>query len=167
MSLFKLAMECMPIAKGDIAKCERLMLERINADPSAYLGHAARYAAKQMPRKVVRDDRAQTMRRADVIRFSSPPDNPKLDPKYKAMRRAAASAGVAAALLDFKLTGNKKLRDAERPEVVAMSENYFKQGRTCIHRAKWLQSVAQGLTDNKTVGQTYTEQQLQDMYNAS
>jgi hypothetical protein len=80
---------------------------------------------------------------------------------------SALASGIGASLLDFPLSGGLLLRDATREQVLEQVSFYEKQGRDMLHKARWLQLVAQGVPESQKVGDSLTDARAVELWKES
>ena len=70
-------------------------------------------------------------------------------------------------LMMFPLPGGKRLKDANREDLLFASEFYMKQGHDMLTKARWLTLVSQHMTGKKRVSDVMDEKKLIDLKDKS
>jgi hypothetical protein len=151
-NLHHLAKIALQECDGDTAKAAKRLLRKLKSNKAllaAITEQAVTEASKAFVSHKMRDYRAQVVHlavnntRDDVI---------------------ALSRGIANSLLEFPLAGGKKLRDASSEEVAIQANRYEQIADDTGHKARWLRLVAQSVPHGKTVGESVSEERVNELF---
>lgn len=89
---------------------------------------------------------------------------PPAPPKSKPVDLGAWEAAVTEGLMDFRIEGGKRLRDATRPELLASAAAFETRGYDQLIKGRWQRLIANELRDDlTTAGTILSEKRLADL----
>lgn len=136
------------------------------SDDATLMAALMRNAAQQRAVAVVRAVASAQRRAVWTATAGSPAPRatpPGVTPLPSGQLARMARRNVERLLDGFRLPRGTRLRDAGRVEIVEAEALYRSQSATMAGRAEWLALIAQGLTENQTVGQRYSEARLVEL----
>lgn len=152
-TLTGLAAQILEQAGGDRSRATQLMVDRLRDDPEVgqtIIDRALKIAAAQAIAHVL------AYRRTRIL-TQSPHERSLVT--QKASDRAVAFA--SARLAEFPLPSGKRLGDATRDDLQIAVTTFQRGIATLGRRANWLLLIAQKMPPLKTVGEVFSEQDLE------
>jgi hypothetical protein len=163
VTLGSLAREALTSADGRVEIAVKRLLYRLRSDHAllhTVLEAAVKLAVEERIKHKVNDDRRYIFEAAKER-------SDEAQSAAAASRRdnvIALAGGIGRCLLDFPLCGGKRLRDANRAEIMAQIERYEKSAESIMHKSRWLRLVADKVPDGKTVGDVLREDAAQALF---
>ena len=151
ITIRSLAREELNANEGDVRKAIDALTARLAADKRLMrevVADAVVIASETLVQHKMRDDRAA------VVLSATRAKNGVI----------ALANGLRSAILDFPLAGGIKLREASPDQVMQQVERYDSIGRDVMHKARWLQLIAQGVPRNKKIGEVITDERAQQLW---
>lgn len=153
INLYSLAADALDEKNGDVQKAVNYLRLRLNKDRALLeivLEEAVQFALSEKPRAASKATRYNLV--ASVERAANRGSV------------VALSRGIAASLLDFRLPGGKKIKDANRSEIEADAEFYGRQASDMGHKARWLRLIAQSIPDGKLGGDVISAERALELW---
>lgn len=147
----RIATEALQQSNNDVVRATHIMVARISKDQSLYrmlMDPLVKTACYDAIRKICRGNR-------EAIWLMPQPSNTQEHENVIALAR-----GTVATLFDFPLPGGLLLKDANRHDLSEAIKFYAAQAKDMGAKAKWLELIAQCLTDKKRVSDVLTEARL-------
>jgi hypothetical protein len=140
---------------GDNASALAAMVERAEEDAALYKAIVNGYF-RPICAAVIR--RAAQESREAAWSAPAAPSTPRL------VDMAAWNEAVVEGLLDFRIEGGKRLRDATKPELLASAAAFETRGYDQLIKGRWQRLIANELRDDlTTAGTILSEKRLADL----
>lgn len=103
--------------------------------------------------------------RQSIVKQTNTKDRalPSADRGFSDTGLSAVAAINLKSLMNFPVTGGKRLGDCTHAEVAESAQKYYAQGLTMMSRGKWLALIAQSISGNKLVKDVLTEDRLHEL----
>jgi hypothetical protein len=166
-SLFDLAHEALESNGGNVIAARDYLIDLLRKDRkllASVLDDVLFAAVNERTLAAMRAKRKASVRQITIDPQDDEDDDDAVTTKGRKSIHALASGVMRAELLDFPLKGGLLLRHATRDPILEQARMYEVSGKTDLHRAKWLNLVAQCLPKNKTVQDILTAERLDELW---